>query len=267
MKLRFAFALAIISALTLTISAQAVFVQKYTTREDLTKVFVANLRAIPNTKFNLRSSDKSGGTIQAVRLVRNQELGSLFILITQQDPSTALVEATFTRNGGWFGGGDPEEWAAEFADQLKLHLPDIVEVSDDGFHDASDASRFERLVAFKQHEVIALGISRKGMTVSSVEVIRWPEDAALRKQDKNGEARGEIVVVFSQTNRSGKDYKCTYDIALLDGNDTELGTGRRVVGIEDGEVNDTARVGIGVRLADVARVAKLRIRAVPEPDV
>lgn len=131
----------------------------------------------------------------------------------------------------------------------------------------SGSSRFERVVPFKQREVIALGISQRGMTVHSVEVIRWPGEAALRKAEQNADATGEIVVMFNQTNRAGRDYKCTYDVVLLDESDAEIGVGKRTVGIEDGEVDDTARVGIKLRLADLSRAAKLRIRAVPEPDL
>lgn len=80
-------------------------------------------------------------------------------------------------------------------------------------------------------------------------------------------AKGEIVIVFNQTNRAGRDYKCTYDVVLLDASDNEIGVGKRTVGIEDGEVDDTARVGISLRIADVGKAAKLRIRAVPQPDL
>lgn len=131
----------------------------------------------------------------------------------------------------------------------------------------SGASRFERVVPFKQREVISLGISQRGMTVNSVKVIRWPEEQALRKLEKNVDAKGEIVVVFNQTNRAGRDYKCTYDIVLLDESGNEIGVGKRTVGIEDGEVDDNARVGISLRLADLSEAAQLRIRAVPEPDL
>lgn len=131
----------------------------------------------------------------------------------------------------------------------------------------SGLSRFERTVPFKQREVISLGIADRGMTVNSVKVIRWPEEDALRKLEKNADAKGEIVIVFNQTNRAGRDYKCTYDVVLLDASDNEIGVGKRTVGIEDGEVDDTARVGISLRIADVGKAAKLRIRAVPQPDL
>lgn len=129
----------------------------------------------------------------------------------------------------------------------------------------SGFSRFERVVALDRNEAIPLGISERGMTVHSVEVIRWPKQAAL--DQTKPDAKGEIVVVFRQTNKAGRDYKCTYDVFLLDENGAEIGKGKRTVGIEDGEVDDTARVGIRLRLADVGRAAKLRIRAVPEPDL
>lgn len=131
----------------------------------------------------------------------------------------------------------------------------------------SGFSRFERTVPFKQRDVISLGISDRGMTVNSVKVIRWPEENALRKLERNAEAKGEIVIEFNQTNRAGRDYKCTYDVVLLDASDNEIGVGKRTVGIEDGEVDDTARVGISLRIADVSKAAKLRIRAVPQPDL
>jgi hypothetical protein len=130
----------------------------------------------------------------------------------------------------------------------------------------SGRSRFERVVPFKLHEVMALGISDRGMTVSSVEVIRWPKETALTQTTSKPDAKSEIVVKFTQTNKSGRDYKCAYDVVLLDESGAEIGTGKRKVGIEDGEADDTVRVGIPLRLADYSRVAKLRIRAVPEPD-
>jgi hypothetical protein len=79
--------------------------------------------------------------------------------------------------------------------------------------------------------------------------------------------RGEVVVLFKQSNRSGRDYKCAYEVFLLDDAGAELGSGKRTVGIEDGEIGDTARVGVRVALTDLPRVTKLRIRAVPQPDI
>jgi len=128
-------------------------------------------------------------------------------------------------------------------------------------------SRFERLVSYKQREVIPLGIQDRGMTVDTVEVIRWPKEAALAEATTKPMAKGEIVVVFRQTNKAGRDYKCTYEVTLLDEADVEIGSGKRKVGIEDGEADDSVRVGISLRVADFARAAKLRIRAVPEPDL
>lgn len=131
----------------------------------------------------------------------------------------------------------------------------------------SGVSRFERVVPFRQREVIPLGISDRGMVVDSVEVIRWPKEDAIRKAESNPDAKGEVVVVFSQSNRAGRDYKCAYDVFLLDESGNEIGTGKRTVGIEDGEVDDGARVGISIRIADVKNAVKLRIRAVPAPDL
>jgi hypothetical protein len=130
----------------------------------------------------------------------------------------------------------------------------------------SGRSRFERVIPFRLHEVMPIGISERGMTVHSVEVIRWPKETALAQTTGKSDAKGEIVVRFTQTNRAGKDYKCSYEVILLDESGAEIGIGKRTVGIEDGEVNDTARVGISLRLADFNRAAKLRVRAVPEPD-
>lgn len=131
----------------------------------------------------------------------------------------------------------------------------------------SGASRFERVVPFRQREVIALGISDRGMAVDSVEVIRWPKDEAIQQAENKPDAKGEVVVLFTQSNRAGRDYKCAYDVFLLDENGNEIGTGKRTVGIEDGEVDDGARVGISIRMADMKKAAKLRIRAVPAPDI
>jgi hypothetical protein len=128
-------------------------------------------------------------------------------------------------------------------------------------------SRFERIVPYKQREVMPLGISERGMTVDTVEVIRWPKEAALADVTSKPDAKGEIVVVFRQSNRAGMDYKCTYEVALLDANEVEIGNGKRKVGIEDGETDDSVRVGISLRVADFSKAAKLRIRAVPQPDL
>jgi hypothetical protein len=148
-------------------------------------------------------------------------------------------------------------------------------------HAGTGRSRFERTVPFKQRESLALDISDRGMTVHSVEVIQWPGEGGhsrlgsgtmsrMRKvvsREDDGEPRGEIVVVFKQSNRSGRDYKCAFDVLLLDEAGAELGSGKRTVGIEDGEIGDTARVGVSIALADLPRVMKLRIRAVPKPDI
>ena len=125
----------------------------------------------------------------------------------------------------------------------------------------SGVSRFERLIPLKQGEAIPLDITERGMTVHSVEVIRWP-----KPNEAKPDAKGEIVVSFAATNRAGRDYKCTYDVVLLDESGAELGVGKRTVGIEDGD-EDSARVGIKLRLADLGKAAKLRVRATPEPDL
>jgi hypothetical protein len=148
-------------------------------------------------------------------------------------------------------------------------------------HAGTGRSRFERTVALQQRESVALDISDRGMTVHSVEVIHWPGEGAKPRlvagslsrmknairRDDDGEERGEVVVLFKQSNRSGRDYKCAYEVLLLDDAGAELGSGKRTVGIEDGEIGDTARVGVRVALTDLPRVAKLRIRAVPQPDL
>jgi len=133
----------------------------------------------------------------------------------------------------------------------------------DGVSGATN-SRFERIVPFKQEQVIPLTISDRGFVVHSVEVIRWPNEKAVATKP---DAKGEVVVVFRQTNLAGRDFKCTYDVILLDENDAEIGVGKRTVGVEDGEKDDSARVGISLRLADLGRAAKLRVRARPEPDL
>lgn len=125
----------------------------------------------------------------------------------------------------------------------------------------SGVSRFERLIPLKQNEVIPLGITERGMTVHSIEVIRWPAP-----NEAKPDAKGEIVVRFASTNKAGRDYKCTYDVVLLDESGAEIGAGKRTVGVEDGD-EDTSRVGIKLRLADLGKAAKLRVRAMPEPDL
>jgi hypothetical protein len=148
-------------------------------------------------------------------------------------------------------------------------------------HSGTGRSRFERTLALKQGESLPLDISDRGMTVHSVEVVHWPGEGAKRRlvsgslsrmknvisRDDDGEERGEVVVLFKQSNRSGRDYKCAFEVFLLDEAGGELGSGKRSVGIEDGEIGDTARVGVRVALADLPRVTTMRIRAVPQPDL
>ncbi|MEO8380796.1 MAG: hypothetical protein ABI779_14120 [Acidobacteriota bacterium] len=245
-------------------SAQTVAVGRYTTSQELTKVFLANLRTIPNTKFTLRSSDKSGGTIQAVRLVRNQELGSLFVLVTQEDPKTVLVEATFTRNGGWFGGGDPRDWVREYAEQLKATIPDLTE-SEGGNDLVNGASRLERVVPFRLREPVPLGITEDRVTIDSVEVTGWPKDAAIKKAEADPEAKSKVVVEIAYSNRDGGDVTVEYFVEILDEAGQALGEGRREVGLDEGEVGVTHRVGVTMRTADLAKAAQIRVKVSPRP--
>lgn len=241
-------------------SAQNVAIGKYTTREDLSKAFLANIRAIPNTKFTLRSSDKSGGTIQAVRLIRNQELGSLFILVTQDEGNSVLIEATFTRNGGFFGGGDPEDWAKEFAEQLKTLLPDLTEVDD---RPAGDGGPLERVVALQYREPIPLGIIASRTTIDSVEVSGRPKEEAIQKAESQPDATTKLVVELTYSNRGKKDLQGEYVLTILDDADKELGSGRRTVSLDEGEIGDSHRVGVTLRTIDVPKATKLRVQLIP----
>lgn len=109
--------------------AQKIAVGKYQTKQTLDKAFVAAMDTVPLVKFSVRASDKTQGTIQAVREAGGREYASLFITI-RQDESKVVVEATFTRNPGFMGGGSPEQWAKQFGDRLKSELPDVtVDVS------------------------------------------------------------------------------------------------------------------------------------------
>lgn len=142
----------------------------------------------------------------------------------------------------------------------------------------SGRSRLERVLPIKQNEKLPLDITERGMTVHSIEVIRWPSKAGsasilgrvgdtVRRNGDDADARAEVVVLFRQSNRAGRDYKCSYDVYLLDDDGNELGSGQRTVGIEDGEIDDGARVGISIRLADLSKASKLRVRVVPQPDL
>jgi hypothetical protein len=264
MKMRFCLMLPVTVSIGLSAFAQTVTVGKYTTHQDSSKAFIANLRAIPNTKFTLRSSDKSGGTIQAGRLVRNQELASLFILVTQRDAGTVLIEATFTKNGGWFGGGNPNDWAKEYAEELKSFLPDLAEATDQGPQGAgTDASELERVVSLRVRERISLGITRRRVTIDSVEITGWPSADTITKAASEPDANSKVVVVLTYSNRSDEDWKCDYVVSILDETDHEIGTGTRSVSLDEGEVGDTHRVGITMRTADVGRASKVRVRVVP----
>jgi len=90
--------------------AQTIAIGKYQTAETFDKAFVAALRTIPLVKFAVKSSDKEQGTIQAVQSTGGREFASLFLMV-RRDGSNVIVEGTFTRNGGFIGGGKPETWA------------------------------------------------------------------------------------------------------------------------------------------------------------
>lgn len=112
--------------------AQTIAVGKYKTNESFEKAFLSNLRTIPLSEFTLKSSDKEQGTIQAIRIDKTgrHEFASLFVLVTK-DTTNVLIEATFTRNSGYIGGGKPKDWARKYGDNLKSELPDLtVEITD-----------------------------------------------------------------------------------------------------------------------------------------
>jgi hypothetical protein len=104
-------------------------VGKYQTKETLDKAFTAALRAAPVVKFAIKSSDKAQGTIQASRAgsdsAAGREFASLFVMV-RRDADNTIIEATFTRNPGYMGGGKPDEWAKQFGDELKSNLPDLA---------------------------------------------------------------------------------------------------------------------------------------------
>jgi hypothetical protein len=125
----FASALVIFSA-----TAQTTAVGKYRTGETFEKAFLTSLRTVPLSEFTVKSSDKAQGTIQANRMDKlgRKEFASLFILVTKET-TNVLIEATFTRNSGFMGGGKPVDWVKTFGDKMKVELPDLkVEVTDVG---------------------------------------------------------------------------------------------------------------------------------------
>jgi len=109
--------------------AQKIAIGKYETKEAFDKVFLAALRAAPLVKFAVKSSDKGQGTIQASRAAKGsaagREFASLFVIVRQEEKNV-IVEATFTRNPGFMGGGNPDQWAKQFGDELKSELPDLT---------------------------------------------------------------------------------------------------------------------------------------------
>jgi len=109
----------------ITAQAQKIVIGKYQTKETLDKAFIAALRATPLAKFAVKSSDKEQGTIQAVKSSMGKEFGSLFVMIRREEDSV-VIEATFTRNPGFIGGGNPEKWAEQFGNELKSELPDLT---------------------------------------------------------------------------------------------------------------------------------------------
>jgi hypothetical protein len=117
-------------SVVIPISAQAqkIAVGKYQTKEAFDKAFIAALRTIPLVKFSVRSSDKDQGTIQAVRSTGGKEFASLFVMARREEKNV-ILEATFTRNPGFMGGGNPDQWAKQFGDELKSELQDLTIIS------------------------------------------------------------------------------------------------------------------------------------------
>jgi hypothetical protein len=122
--------LLLVSVVTpITAQAQKIAIGKYQTEEAFDKVFLAALRATPLVKFAVKSSDKDQGTIQAVRAAKGsaagREFASLFVVVRREEKNV-VVEATFTRNPGFIGGGSPDQWAKQFGDELKSELQDLT---------------------------------------------------------------------------------------------------------------------------------------------
>ncbi len=120
-------ALATLFCGTLSSAAQTVAIGKYRTKEPTEKAFLSNLRTIPLHEFTIKASDKEQGTIQAARIDKSgrHEFASLFVLVTKEGDGV-LIEATFTRNAGFMGGGKPADWATEYGEGLKAVLPDLT---------------------------------------------------------------------------------------------------------------------------------------------
>lgn len=177
--------LSLVSAfVVLSASAQTIAVGRYRTTETVEEAFLANLRTIPISEFTVKSSDKTQGTIQAVRMGGGHEFASLFVLITK-DAEGVLIEATFTRNRSFIGGGQPADWAKKYGEQLRSALPDLA--SADKLSASSCGNNFEvkgsivrgtTYSAFEEFaatdqaaavEALTTAISRQSLTLGSVD--------------------------------------------------------------------------------------------------
>lgn len=124
--------------------------------------------------------------------------------------------------------------------------------------DAGTAHPGERLIPFRTGEPISLGIVERGVRIESVEVTGWPKPRQLEKASAQDNAK--ITVEFTYTNRSSKDYKCKYQVTVLDEDGRELGSGEREAHLESEEENDTNRVSVSMRTIDFPKAVKLRIQ-------
>jgi len=104
---------------------QKTAIGNYSTSVEYTKVFVSILKNIPSSKFSIKSSSKDEGTISATRLVGSKEYANLFIFLEEQE-GKININATFTRNPGFTGGGKPYKWANEFGESLKNEVKDLT---------------------------------------------------------------------------------------------------------------------------------------------
>lgn len=122
------------------------------------------------------------------------------------------------------------------------------------------------MISIKHGEPIALGITERRVSIDSVEVIRWPKEKAIRDAEGRPDENVEFVVVFTYSNRDERDWKCEYSVTVLDPTGQEIGSGRRQVSLDEGEIGDSHRVGVTMKMVDLARASQLRVRILPQPN-
>jgi hypothetical protein len=97
-------------------------VGKFSSAENIDKVFTSALRAVTAIKFTVKNTDRVNGTIQAENYISNGKFLNLFVVI-RQDGGKTIVEATFTKPFAVIG--KMSNLAKKYGEEIKKTIVDL----------------------------------------------------------------------------------------------------------------------------------------------